>query len=89
MTRFSEPWHLNEASALHAVREKAKENWTVWFNPNAPLKSSLEKVFPLGLFVRTFICYGVLIYFVIIFRKFIRNSYKLTYFVCLVHDFLA
>src|SRR5690242_3368579 len=44
-TQLGEPWHLNEASAVAALQEKAKQSWAVWFNPNNPSKSSLEKTF--------------------------------------------
>jgi hypothetical protein len=75
-TRLSEPWNLNEASAVAALQKKAKENWTVWFNPNDPSKSSLERNFPSGLVVRASICYGVILYFILFFRRFARSVYN-------------
>jgi hypothetical protein len=67
--RFKEPWYLNEPSAIAALKEEAKKKWRVWFNPNNPNRSSLEKLFPTGLVIRTVTCYGVLVYFFFIFRK--------------------
>ncbi len=76
-TQLGEPWHLNEASAVAALQEKAKQSWAAWFNPNDPSKSSLEKAFPSGLLVRTLICYGVFAYFILFFRRFnSENIYK-------------
>src|SRR5271170_2177594 len=30
---LAKPWHLNEASAIAALKDRAKHKWTVWFNP--------------------------------------------------------
>jgi hypothetical protein len=65
-TRFAKPWHLNELAALSVLEKMAKQNWVVWFHPNDPQKSSLEKIFPTGLFFRTLLCYGVVVYFLFI-----------------------
>ncbi len=75
-TRVSDPWNLNEASAVLSLQKKAKENWTVWFNPNDPSRSTLEKKFPSGLLVRTSICYGVILYFILFFRRFAKPIYN-------------
>jgi hypothetical protein len=74
-TRLAGPWHLNEASAVAALQEKAKANWVVWFNPNDPSKSSLENSFPSGVLVRTLICYSVILYFILFFRRFTKIIY--------------
>ena len=75
-TVLSKPWHLNEPAAIHSIQENSKHKWTAWFNPNNPLKSSLERPFPTGLLVRTAICYSILIYFLIIFRKISKIIYN-------------
>ncbi len=71
---LAKPWHLNEASAIAALKEKARLKWIVWFNPDNPAQSSLEKEFPAGLMVRTLLCYFVLVYFIVIIRKVVNNS---------------
>ncbi|HSX37721.1 MAG TPA: hypothetical protein VLE95_02695 [Chlamydiales bacterium] len=68
--RLSKPWHLNEAAARAFLQKIAKREWVVWFNPDHPQKSGLEKLFPTGLLVRTFICYAVLVYFTFLFIRF-------------------
>lgn len=73
-TQLAEPWHLNEAAAIAALQEKAKDNWVVWFNPNNPSRSSLENEFPSGLVLRTLVCYGVIAYFILFFRRFVKNN---------------
>src|SRR5579871_1775525 len=67
-TRLKEPWHLNEASAIIDLQEKAKQSWVVWFNPDHPSKSSLIKEFPTSLVIRTFLCCIVFVYFILFFR---------------------
>lgn len=73
-TRFREPWHLNEASAISALKELAKQSWVVWFNPNHPSQSSLEREFPAGLIIRTSVCYSVFAYFILVFKRFLKNN---------------
>jgi hypothetical protein len=75
VTLLTEPWYLNEASAVSALQEKAKQKWTVWYCSNNPSQSSLEKEFPSGLVVRTLVCYGVFAYFILFFRRFLKNNY--------------
>ncbi len=68
------PYYLNEKAALYALKEKAKEPWRVWYNPNHPHFSVLEKKFPGGILFRTTICFGVLLYFLFFKRKFLSVS---------------
>jgi len=75
-TQISEPWHLNEAAAIASLQQMAKASWTVWFNPSDPSKSSLEINFPTGLLVRAAICYGVILYFILFFRRLIKSTYN-------------
>lgn len=63
------PPYLNEIAALSALKVKAKQPWSAWYNPKNPSFSALEKSFPAGLLVRTLIVYGVLIYFFYLKRK--------------------
>lgn len=69
---LNSPYYLNEPAALTALKIKAKENWVVWYSPKNPSRSSLEKQFPLGLAIKTSICFGVLIYFLYLYKKLIR-----------------
>jgi hypothetical protein len=59
------PWHLNEMSATAGLREKAKEDLLVWFDPKRPEKSTLERKFPSGLLSRAALSLSVLIYFIV------------------------
>lgn len=68
---FPKPWSWNQASALALVRERAQQSWMVWYNPNNPECSALEKRFPYNLFFRSLICYAVLVYFYLFRRKFL------------------
>lgn len=66
------PYYLNEGSAFNSLKEKAKSPWDVWYNPKDPRASALEKEFPLGLIMRTAVCYGVLIYFFSLYKRVAR-----------------
>lgn len=67
------PWYLNEPAALAALKDKAKQRWTVCFNPTSPDQSSLGREFPLGLLCRSLVCYAVFGYFIIFFKKIVNN----------------
>lgn len=62
-TMLAGPLYWNELAAISALREKAKESQTAWYCPKNPARSTLEKTFPHALFVKTLICFGILIYF--------------------------
>jgi hypothetical protein len=70
--RLRPPYYWNEAAAIAALKNRAKEGWTAWYDPSNPSRSSLEKGFPSGLLIRTLICYGVLIYFLLFKRKLVK-----------------
>jgi hypothetical protein len=67
---FKKPWSWNELSALALLKEKAKKEWTVFYNPNNPSQSSLENSFPYSILFRTLICYTVFVYFILFRMKF-------------------
>ena len=69
---FPKPWHLNEPSAIAKLKDLAKEPWQVHFCPADPSRSALQNQFPVGLCIRTFACYGVLVYFVFLSRQLCR-----------------
>lgn len=60
---------LSESAAIHQLKDLAKQPYTAWYNPQNPEQSLLEKTFPWGLFFRTSICYGVLIYFFYLYKR--------------------
>ncbi|MBI5272754.1 MAG: hypothetical protein HY861_02080 [Chlamydiia bacterium] len=62
---FPKPWHLNEGAAAAYLEEHAKDPRFVWYNPKNPSFSSLDREFPVGLLLKTLICYGVFCYFLI------------------------
>lgn len=64
--------YQNQAAALSSVKEMAKQEWVVWYDPSNPARSALEKDFPFNLLFRMAICYGVAVYFGLLIRK-IRN----------------
>lgn len=66
---LSPPFYLNETSALLSLKEKAKLSWNVWYNPKNPSFSALEKSFPWGLLIRAAICYGVIVYFICLYKR--------------------
>jgi len=70
---LAKPWHLNEAAAIAVLKERARQKWIVWFNPDKPMQSSLEREFPTELIFRTLLCYAVLVYFIFTFRKIVNN----------------
>ena len=72
---LAKPWHLNETSAIEALKVKAKEDLIVWFNPNRPDKSTLERKFPTSLLIRTCLSYGVLLYFLFLFRNYAKGLF--------------
>lgn len=63
------PFYLNENAAISALKEKAKMNWVAWYSSKNPSVSALEKSFPWGLLVRVAICYGVIIYFICLYKR--------------------
>ncbi|MGB7978148.1 MAG: hypothetical protein WCF19_03180 [Chlamydiales bacterium] len=63
------PYYLNEPAAFSALKQKAKESWTVWYRSANPSISALQKKFPAGLLIRALICCGVAVYFCFLKRK--------------------
>ena len=70
--RLGPPYYWNEPAAASALKGKAKEAWSAWYNPKNPAQSALEKAFPSGLCFRTLVCYALLIYFFLLRRRFIK-----------------
>lgn len=66
---FSSPRYLNEPSALMALKEKAKQSQSVWFNPSNPAASFLETPFPLAYLIKTLVSLSASIYFFLLFNR--------------------
>jgi len=66
VSRLPPPYFLNEPAAVTSLRERAKQPWTAWYNPNNPSLSSLHRTFPTNLFFRAITCYVVLFYFLLV-----------------------
>lgn len=62
---FEQSQYLNEASAFEAMKQMAKERWWVWYEPARPSHSVLIKTFPFALMGKTFVCFFVLLYFLL------------------------
>ncbi len=71
--RFNPPYYWNEPSAVAALKAKAKESLSAWYNPDNPSQSALERAFPRGLVFRLLICYGVLLYFFVLRRRIVNS----------------
>lgn len=65
---------MNDATALAAIRDMAKQNWTVHYSAHKPKNSSLIRKFPTGYAVRFLISLLVLIYFLSIRNKFLFSN---------------
>lgn len=65
-TLFAQTSYPNPASAIASLKEKAaKSDWTAWYCPTDPTRSTLEKFFPQGLLFRAIVSSAVLFYFVL------------------------
>ncbi len=61
--------YQSEAAAFASLKEMAKQEWVVWYDPSNPGRSALEKAFPFNLLFRMAACYGVAVYFGFLIRK--------------------
>lgn len=66
-TRFKEAVFLNEYAARRFV-EQAESEYLVWFDPARPERSTLEKIYPTGLYIRFFIALLIGVYFILLNR---------------------
>lgn len=57
------PHHLNRPSAEKALSQLEKKAWHVWYDPQNPSISSLEKRFPAKKIVYALIALGITLYF--------------------------
>lgn len=62
-TIFSKPHHLNHPSAERHIEIFSTRPWSVWYSPQDPMHSSLEKTFPTKKLVYALMALGVFGYF--------------------------
>lgn len=62
-TVFSEDAYRNHWAAEQAIKEFSSENWKVWFDPQDPAYSSLQKKFPFKEWVSAAILWALTLYF--------------------------
>ncbi len=67
--RFGPPWDLNQEAAVHRLTILAKQPKMVWFDPQRPSHSSLEKNFPYNSLFRFAVSLGVFLYFGWVFSR--------------------
>jgi hypothetical protein len=60
---FNDEPYRNRWSAEQAVHERSQKEWTVWFDPEDPYYSSLQKNFPFKECVSAIFLWGLLLYF--------------------------
>ena len=72
-TLFARPRPSNEEIALRELQQMAKQEWKAWYSPASPALSSLERVFPFNLLIRTVIVFFVSVYF-FLFKKWLVNK---------------
>lgn len=69
-TNFFRNIFLNEKSAKEWMEKEHQKEWQVWFDPENPQRSSLEKIFPLKeLFKGAFVSFVFLYFWVFHFMK--------------------
>jgi|GEM_PF-6399036 hypothetical protein len=72
-TLFASPRPVNEETAIQELQQMARLEWKASYCFSNPSLSSLEKVFPLNLLIRTVVVCLVLLYFVL-FKKWMSNK---------------
>jgi len=61
---FDEPPFRNTYAAEVGIKAYEAQNWTVWYNPNHPSNSSLQKKFPYKECISAALLWVLLFYFV-------------------------
>lgn len=64
LEHFQKPLYPNPWAAAHGMKERETETQEVWFYPNNPKISSLEKKFPLKELLSAVVLLGLWLYFV-------------------------
>jgi len=62
-TRFADEPYRNQWAAEQAIKEYRGKKWKVWFDPQNPQYSSLQKNFPLKESVSAIFLWGLILYF--------------------------
>jgi len=66
--------YWNEGVAVAALSDLVKASKNVFYRPGNPEHSALERIFPLGLLIKSLICWAVLFYFVLLNKKLLRSK---------------
>lgn len=62
-TAWADEPYRNRWAAEQAAKEFSEQKWKVWFNPNDPHHSSLQKKFPFKQCISAIFLWGLLLYF--------------------------
>lgn len=62
-TSFTDTPYRNQWAAEQAAREFSKKQWKIWFDPQNPHHSSLQKNFPLKECISALFLWGLVLYF--------------------------
>jgi hypothetical protein len=68
-TLFTKPIYLNQTAAILALQTQALLPRVAWVDPKNPKRSTLAKKFPQGLVTRALVSSGVLLYFILFYRR--------------------
>ena len=76
-TLFQAPFYLNRPAAEAGIEKLKTFTWEVWYNPQAPKQSSLQRIFPFKTAVYAFLTLGVFLYFFVLrYFTFSRSIWK-------------
>ncbi len=62
-TVFENPHYLNRFAAEHSIRHHSNHSWKAWYRESNPLRSSLEREFPMKKCLHALLTLGVFGYF--------------------------
>ncbi|MGA8164378.1 MAG: hypothetical protein WB791_05045 [Waddliaceae bacterium] len=63
-TDVFQPLFRNPEAAQKMIADNSKKQWTVWYHPQHPDRSTIVKQYPLKLTIYTVILWGIMMYFV-------------------------
>ena len=69
VTLFSKPYYLNRFSAERVAQEKSLQKTEVWYSPQNPDNSSLERIFPLKKGLNSLILLSLWAYFFLLYHQ--------------------
>lgn len=63
MTSFADTPYRNQWAAEEALKELSNKHWKIWFDPQNPHHSSLQKNFPFKECISAIFLWGLILYF--------------------------